>query len=156
MKPQDYTITLYVTQTPEHVFKAINDIRGWWSEDFNGQSEKCDDEFEVRFADMHTSKQKLIDVLPNQRIVWLVTQSHLSFLENKSEWTGHEIRFEISSVDGKTAIHFTHIGLVPASECYKDCYNGWNYFLQHSLYNLITTGKGQPHKNEDTEVKTKV
>ncbi|HYG15684.1 MAG TPA: SRPBCC domain-containing protein, partial [Bacteroidia bacterium] len=61
------------------------------------------------------------------------------------EWTGTENVFEIMRKHDKTHITFTHIGLVPAIECYGDCLKGWNHFLQ-SLQSLITTGKGNPHK----------
>lgn len=143
---EDLTITLLVDQTPEEAFHAINNVRGWWSTGIEGGTEKLNDEFTYRYKDMHYSTQKLVEVVDNKKVVWLVTDSHLSFLKkNKSEWTDTKISFEIALRDDhKTEIRFTHMGLVPEVECYDACLNGWTYYIQDSLLPLITTGKGQP------------
>lgn len=83
--------------------------------------------------------------MPNEKITWLVTDSQLNFLQDKTEWTGTKNIFEISKQDDKTLLVFTHVGLVPEIECYKDCFSGWTYYLA-SLENLITKGEGQPNK----------
>ncbi len=43
----------------------------------------------------------------------------------------------------------THVGLVPAYECYGVCSDAWGTYINGSLRNLITKGKGQPNQNEE-------
>jgi hypothetical protein len=145
MKARDYEIRMTVNATANEVFKSISSISKWWTEDTGGGSQKLDDEFTVRFGDVHFSKQKLIAVIPDEKVVWLVTDSKLNFLKNKQEWTNTIISFELFEHGQKTQIHFKHIGLVPEYECYDACSNAWSEYLQGSLLNLINTGKGQPN-----------
>ena len=149
MKKEDYKINLTVNASAQEVFKNINSVSKWWTEHLEGNSKKLNDEFTVRFDDVHVSTQKLIELIPDKKIVWLVTDSKLNFIKDKSEWTGTKISFEISEKTGKsdnyqTQITFTHIGLVPEIECYKDCSKGWDYYIKGSLFKLLTTGKGTP------------
>jgi hypothetical protein len=37
MKSKDYTTRLTVDQSPEEAFEAIKNVRGWWSEEIEGQ-----------------------------------------------------------------------------------------------------------------------
>ena len=143
MATSNFTVTLSVDQTPKEAFRAVNDIQGWWIEEIEGNSKKLDDEFAVRFADIHYSKQKLIEFVPDAKVVWLVTDSELSFLKDKSEWTGTKISFEIAKQNNKTQVRFTHHGLVPDIECYGACSNAWGDYIRNSLFSFITTGKGQ-------------
>jgi len=143
MATSNFTTTILVDNSPKEVFNAINNVRGWWSEEIEGSTNKLNDEFSYRMEDIHFSKQKLVVVIPNEKIVWLVTDSKLSFIETKSEWTGTTISFEISEINNKTQLRFIHAGLVPTIECYGACSNAWNLLIQESLFSLITTGKGK-------------
>ncbi len=138
-----FTSTVFVNQTPNEVFNAVNNVRGWWQGEIEGSFDKLDDEFTYRMKDFHFSVQKLIEVVPDKKVVWLITDSKLNFLENKDEWTGTKIIFEISEINNKTQLRFTHMGLLPDIECYDSCSNGWSKLIQESLFSLITTGKGK-------------
>jgi hypothetical protein len=138
-----FTTTLLVDQTANAVFNAINNVRGWWQGEIEGSTNNLNDEFIYRMEDFHFSKQKLVEVIPDKKIVWLVTDSKLNFVKNKSEWTGTKISFEISEIENKTKVHFSHVGLVPKFQCYGDCSNAWEQLIQKSLFSLITTGKGK-------------
>jgi hypothetical protein len=145
MKTSNFTTTLLVDQTPTEAFNAINNVRGWWSEEIEGGTDKLNDEFTYHYEDVHRSKMKIIEFIPNKKIVWLVLDNYFKFTKDKSEWTGTKIIFEISAQDGKTKIQFTHLGLVPEYECYDICYKAWTSYIQNSLRSLVITGKGQPN-----------
>jgi hypothetical protein len=74
--------------------------------------------------------------------------NHFNFTEDKSEWTGSKVSFEISQKDNKTQLRFTHIGLVPDYVCYNICQEAWSNYIRNSLRSLITTGKGQPNPKD--------
>ncbi len=138
----NFTTTFFVNQTPGEVFNAVTNVADWWDGEIKGNSKKLNDEFEYRMQDIHFSKQKLVEIIPNEKLVWLVTESNLSSFENKEEWNCTKIIFEITEINGKTQLRFTHLGLVPRFECYGDCSGAWEMLVQQSLSSLITTGKG--------------
>ncbi len=144
MKNQDFTITISIDRSPEEVFAAINNVRGWWSGEIEGQTDKLGAEFTYRYKDMHRSKQSVTEFVPGKKIVWRVLDSQLNFLKDKSEWTGTEIVFDISAESGKTEVRFTHSGLKPQIECYGSCSNAWGMLVNGNLRGLITTGEAQP------------
>ena len=144
MKGQDYQISITVNATAHEAFKSISSVSQWWTEDLEGSSQKLNDEFTVRFGDIHASKQKVIEVIPDKKVVWLVTDSKLNFLEDKREWTNTKIVFEILTRNNQTQIRFTHIGLVPEAECYDSCVKGWDQYIKGSLFKLLIEGKGTP------------
>jgi uncharacterized protein YndB with AHSA1/START domain len=149
MTATDFATTIMVDQTPEEVFEAINNVRGWWAEDVEGDTEKVDDEFTHHYGNVHRCKIKIIESVPGKKIAWLVLDNYFKFTTDKTEWIGNRITFDISQKDGKTQLRFTHLGLVPEYECYDICFNAWTGYINDSLHKLLTTGKGQPNPKEE-------
>jgi hypothetical protein len=148
MTNQNFTTIFSVDQSPEEVFDAINNVRGWWSEEIDGSTDKLGAEFKFHHKDIHRSTQKITELVPGKKVVWHVSDSQINFVKDKTEWKGTDIVFEFSKKDGKTALRFTHAGLVPAIECYGDCSGAWGFLINESLRSLITAGKGQPNQNK--------
>ena len=143
MKNQNFTTTISVDKSPEEVFKAINNVRGWWSGQIEGETDKLGAEFTYRYKDVHRSKQKVKELIPGKRVVWQVLDSSLSF-RKENEWTGTDIVFDIAQKDGKSEVRFTHVGLVPAFQCFGDCSGAWGVLINENLRKLINTGEAQP------------
>ena len=146
MTDKNFTTSFLVDQTPEEAFSAINNVRGWWSEEIEGSTEKLNDEFTYHYKDVHICKMKLVEVIPNKKVVWLVLENYFNFIEDKNEWVDTKISFEVSEKDNRTEIRFTHQGLVPEYECFDICSNAWSEYITGSLRSLISTGKGQPNQ----------
>lgn len=142
---QHFTTTLVVDRSPQEVFKAVTNVRGWWSEHVQGGTEKQGDEFVFEVKGVHYSKQRLVEVIPNQKVVWLITEADMTFLKDRHEWVGTKVIFDITPEGDKTKLVFTHEGLVPEIECYNICTPAWTQYIEHSLHQLITTGVGDPN-----------
>lgn len=151
MNNQDFTTTVATTATAQEIFNAINNVRGWWSENIEGDTGKLNSEFLYHYQDVHICKIKITELVPDKKITWHVLDNHFKFTKDKSEWKDTDIIFEIAEKDGKTQLTFTHRGLVPAYECYKICHDAWTHYIQGSLKELITTGKGKPTPKDVAE-----
>lgn len=143
MKDDGFRASFTVDQSPEEVFGAINNVRGWWSGTIDGETDRVGAEFTYRYQDLHRSRQKVAELVAGKRVVWHVIDADLNSFSRKTEWIGTEIIFEIEGKQGGT-LRFTHVGLVPAFECYGDCSGAWGALVGTNLRNLITTGKDQP------------
>ena len=148
MKNESYTKTFSVDQSPKEVFDAINNPRGWWSENIEGSATNLGDEWTYRYKDVHRCSMKVTQMEPNKKVVWHVLDNYFNFTQDKTEWKGTDVVFEIARKGEKTEVNFTHVGLVPGYECYDVCSDAWGSYISGSLRSLITTGKGKPNPKE--------
>lgn len=135
---QDFTTTIWVDQSPAEAYKIILNVRAWWSglygESFEGSSGQLGDEFSfLAGGGVHFTRQKLVELVPDKKVTWLVTEANLSFVDKTDEWMGTKISFDISGEGDKTKVVFTHIGLVPQFQCYDSCAPAWTQYMQERL-----------------------
>ena len=130
MNNQDFTTTIVVEQTAEEAFNTILNVSF------------------LAGGGVHYTKQKLVELLPDKKVVWLVTDANLSFVDKTDEWKGTKISFEIFEENNKTRIVFTHIGLVPEFECYDSCAPAWTQYVQQRLTHALNkTNEENVHKS---------
>jgi uncharacterized protein YndB with AHSA1/START domain len=151
MDNQDFTTAFLVDATLTGVFNAVNNVRGWWSENIEGDTDKVASEYLYHYQDVHRAKIKVTELIPDQKVVWHVLDNYFKFTKDKSEWKDTNIIFDISEKEGKTQLKFTHQGLVPEYECFQLCQDAWTHYIQDSLKDLITKGKGNPTPKEVDE-----
>src|SRR5262252_8812082 len=104
MNKRDFTAAFSVDQTPEEVFAAVNNVRGWWSEAIEGDTDDVGAEFKYRHKDLHRSTQKITEWVPGRKVVWHVLHSQLSFVKDEAEWTGTDIVFDIARKGARTEL----------------------------------------------------
>ncbi|MDE3214376.1 MAG: hypothetical protein KGM98_14180 [Bacteroidota bacterium] len=142
---ESFSATIEITNSAQEIFQRItNYVPRWWGgKDFSGRSINLNDEFVINHPGAHYSKQKLVEVIPGKKLMWLVTESSLSWLKNQEEWTNTKMIFEIIPKNYSYLLQFTHEGLTPEKESYVKCCEGWNMVIKDWLYTLIMYGK--PH-----------
>lgn len=154
---ESFSLTIEIAKSPQEIFNCLTDVTNWWSLDFEGNSKELNDEFTIHHPDQHYSKQKLVEVIPNKKMVWLVTESTLYWLRiNKHEWTNTKMIFELIAEGEKTILHFTHEGLTPQMECYAMCEKGWNMIIKSWLIHFITNGTPSPEITKAAEIRNKI
>ena len=112
---KDLTIDFTVDRTPDEVFAAITNVRGWWSGEIEGPTDELGAEFTYRYEDVHRSTQRITELVPGRRVAWHVVDGYLNFVDDPTEWTGTDITFDIAATADGTQVRFTHVGLGPRS-----------------------------------------
>ena len=151
MEKKDYQSNISVNATPAAAYDAICRVADWWASSFRGASRWAGDGFSVRFGKT-TVDFRVVEAIPERKLVWLVTDCHLDWLEHKKEWKDTRISWEIMPGGKQTRIDMTHVGLVPEAECYNNCREGWDFYVKESLFKLLNEGKGVPHEESTTKV----
>ena len=148
MNNNSFHSTILVNKSPAQVFDDIKNFQGWWSEEIDGNTDKLNEPFFYHYKDIHLCKIKLVEMIPEKRLVYQVIENEFNFVKDITEWVDTRLIFDISTEGGQTKIKFIHDGLVPEYECYQVCNDAWSSYIGKSLKNLIETGKGNPNPKD--------
>ena len=133
-----YTVSIEVARSPNKVFNhLINDVSKFWPEDIDGETTKLNDEFVFRSGDGHYSKNKVVEFVPNRKLVWLVTESMRK--TDNFEWTGTKMIFDLIKKDEGTLLKFTYDGVTLENE-YERLVQICDVVIKQNLYSLLTNG----------------
>jgi hypothetical protein len=139
----DYQRSIQAGISPAEALSRISRVPDWWTKNFTGRSGNPGDRFTVRFGETFVDFQ-VSEVVPGKKAVWQVTDCNLHWINDKKEWKGTSVVWEVSSRNGATQVKMTHAGLVPGVECYGNCKPGWDFFVGESLLKLLTENQGLP------------
>ena len=139
-KAANYTVEIEVAKSPDDVFNHVINLSKWWPEEFEGENIKLNTEFVFRTGDGHYSKNKVVEFVPNQKVVWLTTGS-IRKIDN-FDWTGTKMIFELTPKGDNTLLKFTYDGVVLENESDRLVQIS-DMTIKEIFYNFIVNGKGK-------------
>lgn len=142
MKKNDFTSRISAEISASEAIKKISSVPEWWGVTFTGSSKNQNDTFTVKMSGDSFFNFTVAELIPGKRVVWLVTDCNMPWYFDKKEWANTKLIFDLTENNNLTELKFTHEGLTPDVECYKDCEPGWTYWIQTSLFSFLTNGKG--------------
>ena len=126
-KNKDFNKSITAKIRANEAIKKISNVQEWWGVSFSGSSEKQNDKFVVKMSGDSFFDFTVTELIPGKRIVWLVTDCNMPWYSDKKEWANTKLIFDLDEHNDVTELNFTHEGLTPEVECYKDCASGWTH-----------------------------
>ena len=114
------------------------DLSKWWPEEYEGERIKLHTEFIFRTGDSHYSKNKVVEFVPNEKVVWLTTESMRK--TDNYDWSGTRFIFELTSHGDHTLLKFTYDGVVLENESDR-LVEICDITIREMLYHFVTHGK---------------
>jgi uncharacterized protein YndB with AHSA1/START domain len=120
------------------VYEALTTTSGlaaWWTVQTSGESVPGGT-LEFRFGAQFFNKMKVLEMKPNETLVWECVQG-------APDWIGTKITLSLDENEGKTRVRFSHVGFKEANDFYAQCNFSWGRYME-SLRNYCEKGKGTP------------
>src|ERR1700688_4944079 len=102
-REQSYHSSIVVNAGANEAFEKISRVNEWWALNFKGSAKNAGDVFTVTWGETFVTF-KIAEAIPAKKVTWLVTECYLPWLNDKTEWTGTEVVFEISEENSATKV----------------------------------------------------
>jgi hypothetical protein len=140
---QDYKRAVSAKVSAEQAYRKVARVSDWWNQRSTGRIQKAGDTFRVDFGETWVDFE-VVEAVPNERMVWRVTDCHLHSFKDHTEWKGTSVIWDLTTAHDTTTVTMTHAGLTPEVECFEACKAGWNFHVGESLIKLLTEDRGLP------------
>ena len=134
---KDFSTTFTVPASRTAVFKAITTPKDWWDDHIEGSAAEAGGEFHFD-TDQRYAEFRVEEAEEGDRLVWH-TESTGKEKEDR-DWDDTSLIFELSDSEeekGETQVTFTHRGMHPHEEGYKEAVEAWRERIQDRLEPLI-------------------
>jgi Activator of Hsp90 ATPase homolog 1-like protein len=142
LQKNSLTLSFTAKISTHEALDKISNVSQWWGVGFEGIAKQQGDHFIVKMGSGAYFNCTVTELIPDKKMVWTVDECYMPWYSDKQEWKDTRMIFELFKNEGETRLTFTHEGLTPDVECYKDCKPGWTHWITRSLFSYLTTGKG--------------
>ena len=141
---------VWIDAPRENVFQAITERRGldaWWGPTLTGEPQVG---YVVEFGHLGPGspplKMRIMDLVPNERLLWRCISDFIEPENPASEWLGTQLLFELKAGDGVTVVQFQHTGWPKGARWYPFCNYQWGVALTSLKHYCETGASGHPEE----------
>lgn len=91
---------------------------------------------EFDFEDCYATKMKVIELEPDEKLVW-------HCIDSDPQWVDTTVEFDLSADHGKTTVKLSHKHWEETTDFFRWCNYNWAFFL-YSLKQYCEEGEGIP------------
>ena len=115
MQNKDFTKSILVDQTPEEAFAAITNVRGWWSQAIEGDTDKLGAEFAYHSLDVQRSTNKITEFVPGKNVEFDVKLVSLQLEDSVApNFKDLSVRYQIRQDDEDEESNHVSVDAAPA------------------------------------------
>src|SRR5690348_15110031 len=102
MEMKNFQTSITANISASEAIKNISKVPEWWGISFSGNSEKLNDKFVVKMGGDSFFNFTVIELIPNKKVIWLVTDCYMPWYSDKKEWANTKLIFDLSENNGIT------------------------------------------------------